>query len=179
MNLKSIFVLFLVILVGVVGFNAEDANAQERELKSGLNYTAIYNKPKPTEVDAVKTPEAPAAPEISATPTSTEVSTPLENEEITRIWNKYKALATGKASTETQAENENAKTTLEDTQSSQMKKLTPATALTPAPAAAPAPASSTGIAGILQEWKASKAQQSEIRSKSFKVPEIPEKNTKP
>lgn len=149
------------------------AQNPERELSSGLNYTTIYNKPKPAAADKPDVPQAqaplkPIAPKISMTAPAAPPETKEDSQ--TRIWNKYKALAMGKAVEEQQntAPPTEKKPAAPQTQGMHTKTLKTDLAAAPQQSAS-APAS--GITAILQEWKSSKSQQSEMRSKSFKVPD--------
>jgi hypothetical protein len=172
MRFKSILVFSLLLTTYALPLYAQNP---ERELSSGLNYTTVYNKPKPAAADTPDVPQAqsplkPIAPKISMTAPAAPPETKEDSQ--TRIWNKYKALATGKAGEEQQNTAPPTEQKPAATQTQGMHTKTLKTDLVAAPQqSAPAPAPASGITAILQEWKSSKSQQSEMRSKSFKVPD--------
>ena len=143
----------LIISAFCIFFLNATAHAQQRELKSGLNYTTL---------GAPKTQEAAPAEE-----------TPLENEEegedvdpATAAWNKYKELATGEAGEkeekEAKAPEAPEKPTVEKPQKPTMNGK-------------PQEQQQNAFSAILDEWKSSKKNQREMRSKSFTVPPVPAK----
>jgi hypothetical protein len=173
MQLKSTLVFACLLISCATPTTAQES---QRELKSGLNYTRVYNKPATEKPQSpqIEKPTPPDTPQVMMAPPSS--AEPVPEDTKTRIWNKYKALATGKAATPQTPEAPPAQTQASAAQGMQSKtmKLDQPPLSQQAATAPPAPAS--GITAILQEWKTSKSQQSEMRSKSFKVPEI---NTQP
>jgi hypothetical protein len=105
MRLKSILLFTAILTAPFSAFAAEP----ERELQSGLNYTTFgYDdkKEETTDKAADKGPEAPAAPQAPQKaavakpqkPTLTTQQNPEEEQSAeVRIWNKYKALASGQS----------------------------------------------------------------------------------
>jgi len=138
---------------------ADSVFAQEKEFTPGLNYTTLSApkiKPAAPAAEAAQSPTLPAA-----TPEQTQEE---EQDPATRVWNKYKALATGEtAEAEDSAKN------------APQKPITPAVAQPDKPTKPTANTkqekpTTSGMGAILEEWKNSKTNQREMRSKSFKVP---------
>lgn len=153
MNAQIIFLLGVAAAFALLP--AASAHAQQRELKPGLNYTSIYNKP-------VKRPEPPEKPSVEK-PASPENAPETITEESaeSRIWNKYKALATGTAGqAETSEEPELPK---EETEKTASRSATPASIKIEGP--------KSTVAELISRWQEQKEQQKDMRSKSFQVPE--------
>ena len=127
------------------------AQAQQRELKPGLNYTTL---------GVSKAQDAAPAEE-----------TALESEEAnkdvdpaTAAWNKYKELATGEAG---EKETEEAKAP------EAPEKPTVAKPEKPSMEPQEKETQANAFSAILDEWRSSKDTQREMRSKSFSVPTKP------
>lgn len=139
------------------------ATAQERELKSGLNYTTMA-KPKLHVAEDAKTAE------------EAELQKELEEEAqdpATRVWNKYKDLATGKAAEE---ELEKKKAEIEKPEEPEKPEVEKPSKTTLNAKEEEVPKS--GLGAILQEWKNNKENQREMRSKSFTTPASSAKTAK-
>ncbi|MEM7651316.1 MAG: hypothetical protein AAF204_04455 [Pseudomonadota bacterium] len=135
------------------------AQAQQRELKSGLNYTTLA---KPKAQDAQPAEEA-------------EAENPSEKEEeidpATAVWNKYKDLATGTAKDEeseksTEAPDKPEKPSVEIPEKPTLNGKSQDQAQQ-----GQEESQQNAFSAILEEWKSSKENQREMRSKSFTVPE--------
>ena len=142
-----------IISVFCIFFLSVAAQAQQRELKSGLNYTTLATPKTQKAIPAEETP----------------LEGGEENKDVdpaTAAWNKYKELATGEAGEkedkEAKAPEAPEKPTVEKPQKPTMNGK---------PQEQPQNAFST----ILEEWKSSKKNQREMRSKSFTVPPAPAK----
>lgn len=134
------------------------ASAQQRDLKPGLNYTAVYNKP-------LKRAAPPEGGEPAASPEEETAPGTISKESAeSRIWNKYKALAAGTAG--------------------QLPE-TPEKPAPPEPASSPESKSGkvamngpsitiegpkSTVAELIGRWQERKEQQKDMRSKSFQVP---------
>lgn len=118
--------------------------AQGPEYKPGLNYTAFKNPPlpKPEPTEEAKT----------AMPEEAPAETPEARAE--RVWQKYKALAAGQVP------------------DGPVKPTPPSVQPVSAQPAAAAAAPQSGLTAILQEWKNSKSNQREMRSRSFATPSV-------
>ena len=131
------------------------AHAQDREYKSGLNYTTL-SKPAPKEAE----PAPDAAEAVEETEENAEPSR--------RVWNIYKDLATGKAAEEAAKEKEDsAKADIE-------KPEKPTVAAPEKPTLAPEEETASkpnGFQAVLQQWQQSKKDQRDMRSKRFHIPE--------
>ena len=131
------------------------AQGQERQLKSGLNYTTLGNQRA----------AAPASPAPEAVDEQQETSGDTQSP-ATQVWNTYRELATGQAGEQA-----------EDQQDSAEKPQGPEKPAIDKPVAAktgaqgPPPAPPTGSFGaILQQWQDSRDKRREMRSKSFNTP---------
>lgn len=139
------------------------AQAQQREYKPGLNYTTLAQPRPPVVQDA-----SPAIESTANAPTD-------EPAPVTRIWNKYKDLATGTAGEKQAAEKQaNARSPQKPDLPVKpaMQNLTPATqqAETAKPSA---------FQSIIEGWKENKETRSDMRSMSFKTPDLPAKQADP
>lgn len=139
------------------------AHAQERELSSGLNYTTMA-KPKLPEAQ-----KAEPAIEKAAEAVSDKSQAEEELDPATRVWNKYKDLATGKAGEEAAKQ----KAEIDTPEKPEKPEVAKPSKTTMNAKQAEVPKS--GLGAILQEWKNTKQNQREMRSKSFKTPTAPEK----
>lgn len=197
MTAKSILLFSAALLMLTAPAGAAD---QQREYQPGLNFTAFNPKlMKKTEDAANETPLTPTAPTrpalpIAKAPTPIKPQVPGSAEEQqdtqTRIWNKYKALAAGQAEPSDQTKQQ---PDAPQSPSPTLEHMAPAAGTDqPSPATASqtqpmktwsAPPSqleqfkkedtqkqTSGIASLLQEWKASKSQQREMRSLRFAAP---------
>lgn len=125
------------------------AHAQEkRDLKPGLNYTTLAKPAAPT---------SEAAKEATAETTDQNTTDPA-----TRVWNKYKELATGEA-----AEKEAAK---KEAKAETPKKPSVEKPEKPSLEEKPAEEKKFGFGAILEQWKSSKDDAREMKSRSFKTP---------
>lgn len=137
------------------------AHAQERELSPGLNYTTMAKPKLPNKEEADSAEES-----IAEKATAEE-----ETDPATRVWNKYKDLATGKAAEE---ELEKEKAEIEKPEKPEKPKV-------PSPSKTtmngkPQDVPQSGLGAILNEWKNNKETRRDMRSKSFKTPKLPEKD---
>ena len=148
------------------------AQAQQREYKSGLNYTTLGARPKPAPVPKPQAHPAENAIESEETPvTELEDKAKESPDPATRIWNKYKELATGTAGEKEQAaKTENNKPEAPEKPDVPLK---PKTKLTKQSAQDPKP--NNGFGAILENWKNTKDTRRDMRSMSFKTPDLPTK----
>lgn len=136
------------------------AGAQERELKSGLNYTTMGAKPAAPTANPAQ--EAAAGEKPAAT----------KDSPAAQVWNTYKELATGQ--------------TPEQKEMEKQSKKKPGTALPKAPEKPTTPKPGkpslngeaqekpeSAIGSIIRDWKNNKDSQREMRSKSFGAPAAP------
>lgn len=142
------------------------AHAQQRDLNPSLHYTTLA---KPHELE---TQEAQPAQDA-------DIDTPQPQEELdpaTRVWNKYKDLATGKAAEEEQAKKEDAKNkkktaAIDKPAKPEKPEVSAPTETGETPEEAEQ--QKTGMSAILDEWRNAKDTQREMRTRSFKTPDLP------
>ena len=170
-------------------FYLAPAHAQQRELQSGLNYTTMGRKAKPAEAKTeeasspAKPTDLPRAsrgkatlPPVNATVNKDQKPQAQETDEATRIWNKYKELATGTAAKD--EENKDEKKSAKAPEAP-----TPPTVDNPqlqgAGKTAAAP-QQNAFGAILEEWKNTKEDRRDMRSMTFNKQETeqaPKENT--
>ena len=153
----GITTLFCLLLISL------PANAQQRELKAGINYTTLA-KPK------ASPPPAEALPAENAV--AGDDAEKKEQDPAALVWNKYKELATGQTLEQIEEQKE--------VDGAPEKPKTPAKPSIDKPAVVTSEkskeqAQQSGFAAILNEWKNTKDTQREMRSKSFKTPNSPSK----
>ena len=123
------------------------AAAQEREYKSGVNSTRLYNAPK------AKTTQPTNAAE-----------TKKDGEELTaadRVWERYKALAMGQAE-ETPEEKPSAKAPTKPEKPEEPK------------VANVNPPKKTGMASMIENYQKNKDSRKDMRSMRFNAPQAEE-----
>ena len=158
------------------------AFAQQRELKSGLNYTTMGRKAKPAETKEASPATASGTPRAERGRTSlpaklasaNKTDNGEETDEATRIWNKYKELATGTADKDKEKDKD-----AKDTKSVETpdKPTVDKPALKDTSKTAPPP-QKNAFGEILQEWKSQKENRRDMRSLSFNSKKA-EKNSEP
>lgn len=147
-------IILLLGLAACVLVPAASAGAQERDLSPGLRYTAIGNKP-------VARPVSPEAPAVER-PVAGKSGDAIEQESTeSRIWNKYKALAAGTAGDEAGATSPAEAAPAATPEKAIRQKTAPSIKIE-------GPKST--VAELIGRWQDSKAQQKDMRSKSFQVP---------
>lgn len=161
----------IILLLGLAAFvflPVSSARAQERDLSPGLHYTTIYNKPIPRPAP----PEEPVVerPSVEKPVAAGEAESETIKDESTesRIWNKYKALATGTA--EGESGESQKKSSEQHRESPDGSKENPARRAS-SPPAIKIEGPKSSVAELIGRWQEQKEQQKDMRSKSFKVPE--------
>jgi hypothetical protein len=157
MHIIQFFACLAVLIFTTLILTGTAAQA-ESPYKGGMNYTAVRKHPSPP-------PEtiAPAAGESSAihfkeiTP-KTEQPKPAEETPASKVWKKYKSLASG--------------TYEEPAEDKKQEETPPETAPQAARTAeAPPPAKPTGMAAIIDEYRKNKTSQSQMRTLRMEQPE--------
>lgn len=143
MMLNRLIFTFALILATSTSAFAE----QQREYKGGMHYTTLKPPAVTTKGNAIENPE--------------EVK---EDTPESRVWKKYKALASGETEEQKAKEAENA---LPQAPTHPVK---PQTANAAQEEDKPNP---TGMAAIIQEYQKSKSQRSQMRSIKIATPEKP------
>ena len=139
------------------------ADAQSPQYKSGLNHTRVYNTPKPAK------PDTPDVEKPSLALTSDKTSEEKEETAADRVWKKYKSIAMGEHTQNSEADTKGEKA---DSEKTSQKET--ASAENPQEENAP---SKAGFAAILDSYNTNKKTQRDMRSISFKQPKTPvEKN---
>ena len=121
---------------------ASPAHAQQHELKGGMNYIVV------------KRPDAPVVAPVAPQETGQQ---PAPESQYKAIWNKYKSLAAGQNNGQ-----DNEGTT--QPPAPQKASQTTQNAATPAPA-------STGLTGIIEQYRRNKEQQSQMKTLTMPQPE--------
>ena len=158
---RRITTLFCMSLFFVLA--SQYAQAQQRELKSGLNYTTL-GKPK------IEEPKEAVTAVMDGGEKNGQESTAAV------VWNKYKELATGQ--TPEQIEKQKM---LKDKKTIVTKPTAPekpsVESVDTAKNDYAVAEKQNGFAAILSEWKNAKSSQKEMSTKSFKTPKPQETKT--